>query len=174
MDTLTINIGVGSAIGIIATMAGSLILIAWKGGERFKGVETTVDGLKDQLARIWTFIEGNQRGLVQTQSPIQLTEDGRKALIASGLRDYVDQNFSSLMSTCSLNEQPTAYDVQTASMKCMSELKFPQQFDLRVKQFAFEQGVSSDTVRTLGGIYLRDKVLEKLGLNLGDVEKVGE
>lgn len=160
---------------------GSLICIAWYSSARFTKSETilsTIDNrltksetLLDTIDKRLTNVEGRSSGAFQSHSPISLTEKGNNLLDGSGLREYIDKNKESLSLKCKSNKNLTnAYDVQEAAFDCLDNMFFDEEFESKIKEFAFQQGVDMSVMRRVGGIYFRGILLEQLGMKEKDLD----
>ena len=163
MDGLIIKIDWVYFLGII----GSLIAIAWYSSGRFSRSEVLLETLDKRL----TNIEGRFSGTFQSQSPISLTVKGKSLLDGSGLNSYIDKKKDNFYEKCKLKKNlKTAYDVQETAFDCLDNIVFDPEFELKLKEFAFQNGVDVGLLRRIGGIYLRNLLLEELGMKEKDLE----
>ena len=125
----------------------------------------------ETLDKRLTGIEGKSAGAFQSMSPISLTSFGQKLLEDSVMKEYIDSNSEKFEnSIISLCKNKTSYDIQNCSFNFFDSLAFPSEIENKLKEFAFGQGVEMNVFRRVGGIYLRDILLNKLNLNLEDTE----
>ena len=163
MDGLIIKIDWPYFLGIM----GSFILVAWYSSARFTKAETLLDTIDKRL----TNVEGRFSGAFQTQSPISLTVMGTKLLEDSGLKKYIDDNKKDIADKCKLNKKlTTAYDVQEAAFNCLDNVVFDIEFESKIKEFSFQHGVDLGVMRRVGGIYMRNLLLEELGMKEKDLD----
>lgn len=163
MDGIVIKIDWIYFLGIM----GSLIAIAWYSSGRFTKAETLLDTIDKRL----TNVEGRFSGAFQTQSPISLTVKGTNLLEGSGLRKYIDDNKKDFSEKCRSGKKiDTAYDVQEAAFDCFDNIIFEPMFETKLKEFAFQQGVDMSVLRRVGAIYLRNLLLEELGMKEKDLD----
>lgn len=163
MDGLIIKIDWTYFLGIM----GGLIGIAWYASGKFSKSETLLDTIDKRL----TNVEGRFIGAFQSQSPISLTVKGNNLLQYSGLKKYIDDNKSVLSSKCKSKKSLTnAYDVQEVAFDCLDNLSFSNEFETKIKEFSFQQGVDMALMRRVGGIYLRKLLLEELGMKEKDLD----
>ncbi|MFZ3076851.1 MAG: hypothetical protein WA139_00150 [Candidatus Aenigmatarchaeota archaeon] len=96
-----------------------------------------------------------------SNSPLQPTDFGLELLKKSGMEEYVKANEDSLIKKVKekLKKGYTAYDVQEQSIKLMVELKDGNMLNT-IKEYAFNNGMSIETILRLGGLMLRDKFLK--------------
>lgn len=126
--------------------------------------------LKDVRERLATW-EGKNAGLYQSQSPISLTKEGKRYLQESGLLAFIDENQDDLMLQCDHDRtMQTPYDVQQISFEFFDELDLPDEVEQEVKTYAYNHGVSMDSMRRIGGIYFRDLCLEAHRLNPNEID----
>lgn len=163
-----INIGIYEFIGIIFVVSGSLITIAWWSGGKFTELGIKIDGLDTRL----TNIEGKSSGLIISKSPVGLTENGNKVLVDSGLKEYIDNKKEELLNACSIDHKfGTAYDVQVATFSYFEKIAFDLDFENKLKNYSFENGLDIDVLRRIGGIYFRDICLNKMKMDAKDIDK---
>jgi len=161
------------AIGI-PTVVSALIYIGRK-LQVLDNLQSEVDinirpDLKDVRERLATW-EGKNAGLYQSQSPISLTKEGKRYLQESGLLRFIDENQEELMQQCDHDRaMQTPYDVQQIAFEFFDELDLPDDVELQVKTFAFNHGVSMDSMRRIGGIYFRDLCLKAHRLNPSEID----
>lgn len=163
MEGLIIKIDWPYFLGIMS----SLIAIAWYSSGRFSKTETLLDTIDKRL----TNVEGRFSGAFQSQSPISLTVKGNNLLGDSGLKKYIDDNKADFSLKCKTKKNLTnAYDVQETAFDCLDSTTFPTDFDSKIKEYAFQQGVDMAVMRRVGGIYLRNLLLEDLGMKEKDLD----
>ena len=126
--------------------------------------------LKDVRERFAT-LEGKTAGLFQAQSPISLTEAGRRYLAHSGLQEFIDENQDDLMHQGEHDRKlESPYDVQQFAFEFFDQLTLPDDLENEVKTFAYNHGVSMDSMRRIGGIYFRDLCLQAHGFKSEDLD----
>ncbi len=127
-------------------------------------------GLKDIRER-FSALEGRLSNVAGNSSPIRLKPKGETILEKSGLKKYIDDNSSELLKQCrSISQMNTPYDIQNAAFNFFDEIKFEKDFEDKLKTTAFEEGVSLEVVRRVGGIYFRDICLRELGHKVEDLD----
>jgi hypothetical protein len=150
MDTLSINI----SWEFFLTVMGSLIALAYYANGRFTGLETNVDWLKTTISELLINAENVRTKLFKNGSPVSLTPNGYHVLARSGLRSYVDAKRNALLSA--LHTSSDQYDLQRKAFQLLAELRFEDPVARRLHDFAFANGVSTDLLRRVAAIYLRD------------------
>lgn len=117
-------------------------------------------------------LEGKLSGMTGVHSPVSLTEKGEKMLVESGLKKFIDDDFDILFGNCTSDKcVKTAYDIQIYSLNFFEKYKFSTEMENKLKESAFNSGVSMDVVRRIAGLYFRDKCLEKLKMDKKDLDK---
>ncbi len=174
MDWIQIINGLIVIIGI-PTIAGVLIST----GKKLNTLELIEEDLKDnvrpdlkEIREKFFAFEGKMNGVFKAHSPISLTTKGIEFLNKSGVKEYIDENLNIFLSLCA-NKKPTnAYDIQKFAFEFFGELKFPQEFEEKLKTYAFEQGEGVDTMRRVGAIYFRDLCLSHNKIDSTELDKV--
>ena len=156
MSAFTINIDFIYFLGIIGTLIG----LAWYASARLTRVETKIEGLETRFS----ILEGRGRDFFKYDSPISLTAEGEALLAESGLKKYIEDHKEEFFSQCAAeNEISTAYDIQDAAFQFFDELEFEPHFEVKLKEFAYGEGLELAVLRRVGAIYLRNLLLEKMG-----------
>jgi hypothetical protein len=151
MDAIVINIGWEYFLGIM----GSLIAIAYYAQGRFTGLETDVSWLKEMISELTIRAENQWAKLFTNSSPASLTTVGQKALKASGLKSYIDANRKPLLAGLDkVTLDP--YELERHTFRLLANIRFEKVVELHLNKFAFDNGISTDFLRRIGAIYLRD------------------
>lgn len=166
MNGLTINISWEWALGII----GTLILIAWKTGNRFGTIDKSLEWLTDRVKDLKTDIDNVKNPAFQNHSPVVLTDKGNEWLVGSGMKNYIDSNRDFLMESCSAKKETNAYEVQEHIFNLFDKMEFDKELDNQFKEYAFKQGISMELLRRIGAIYFRDICLNNFKMQLKDVD----
>lgn len=114
--------------------------------------------------------------LFLAQSPVELTELGKRVLAAIGGKIFIDNNLHDLLTGMDMQDIKTALDSQIYAPVVISQVSNRSSFN-PIKDFAFENPyykekdsngndtalvrLAMDTIANIMGIYLRDKYLEK-------------
>lgn len=127
--------------------------------------------LATQLAELKGGIERDRvyGGLVQSKSPLSLTDKGILVLNESGGRDYIDNNKDTFIQEISSKHPKSSYDIQEFSKVVLEEHKDDEKF-IKIKDYAFKKGILLDFIIMALSIYLRDFALEKLGFKIDDID----
>jgi hypothetical protein len=157
MNDLVITVSWEFFLGIL----GSIIALAYYTNGRFTRLETNVEWLTDALHEVTIRAENTSSKLFDANSPVSLTKGGRRSLEESGLKSYIDLRKRDLLDQLRGAARFDLYDIQDAAFRLLGRLPFEGGFDRRLKRFAFENGVSTDLLRRIGAIYLRDIALKR-------------
>jgi len=152
MDTLSINISWEFFLGLI----GSLIAIAYYANGRFTGLETDVQWLKEMMSELLISAENIGTKVYKSGSPVSLTATGYHILQRSGLKSYVDAKRHTLLSALYGKTTPDPYELQRRAFRLLAGLNFDAAVAHHINNFAFANGISTDLLRRVAAIYLRD------------------
>lgn len=152
MDALSINI----SWEFFLSLLGSLIVIAYYANGRFTGLETDVQWLKETTSELLINAENIRTKLFKNGSPVALTAAGYHVLQRSGLKSYVDTKRRTLLSALRAKATSDPYELQRRSFRLLASLRFEEPVAFHLDSFAFTNGISTDLLRRLAAIYLRD------------------
>ena len=162
-----------NAIGI-PSMVAALIFIGAKLNTLNRVQKDIEDVIKPDLKDVrerFATLEGKAAGLFDNHSPISLTASGRKYLQESGLQAYIDTHRDELMHQCDHDKtMRTPYDVQQVAFAFFDEYIFPDDIEMKLKNYAFNHGASMDSMRRIGGIYFRDLCLQTHGFHEAELD----
>jgi len=164
---LVINIDFVNAVGVVISVCTTLILGAWYASSRLTKVETKIDGMELRMSSL----EGRAGQSFSGLSPIKLLEKGEKILNESGLKKWIDENTSLFDEWSKKGPMTNPYDVQESVFKFFNQLEFPKDIEDTLKKAAFDNGVSIEVAKRVGGIYFRDICLKKLNMNVEELDK---
>ena len=137
-------------IFVVVQIIPSTVLIIWL--FKMHGRVSKLEGI-DQQKR-WT--EG--------KSPLSLTDTGKKALIDSGIRGYIDQHKDGLLKK--FEGVQNAFDIQQKAREVMKKEFEKSDFD-ETKNYLYNNSKDFDEAVMAAGVYLRDIVLEERGHKKG-------
>lgn len=174
-QNIIIHIGSYEALAVIVTVVAAIVAGTWKAASKLTEVVLKIDIFEDRL----TSMEGRLDSVFAGASPLSLLPKGEKILEESGLKQFIDDRKEHFLEQCkSKAPMQNPYDVQHAAFQVFDELKFDEALNEAIKTTAFNHGVSVETVRRVGSIYLRDVCLEASGFKPedlpGDLEEPGE
>jgi hypothetical protein len=152
MSDLIINISWEYFLGIL----GSILALAYYAGSRFTRLESDVRWLSNTVRELTIRAENISTKLFAAHSPVSLTLGGQRHLEESGLKSYIDLRKDTLVGRLRAIPRFDLHEVQEAAFRLFAEIRFDDPFDRRLSKFSFESGISTDLLRRLGAIYLRD------------------
>ena len=166
-------------VSLITGGVTAFVVVSYKMGTYVNKVDNLVTKEKETCSEIKEIRDKviacetslKERGpLTMRKSPISLTERGKQLLNESGAKKFVDLNFDLLFKKVEEHAPKTAYDIQEYSGKVLSELK-NDDIIIPLKEYAFKEGLEITDLITVAGIYLRDKILEKNGIDSNEIDK---
>jgi len=157
MNDIVITISWEFFLGLL----GSIIAIAYYANGRLTRLETNVDWLTDAVRDLMVKADNVSSKLFDTGSPISLTRAGRQSLEESGLKSYIDARRGDLLEQVRTAAPFDLYRMQEAAFRLFARMPFEDGFARRLKKYAFETGTSTDLLRRVGAIYLRDIALRR-------------
>jgi hypothetical protein len=92
----------------------------------------------------------------EVRSPISLTPTGEQLLRDSGLKSYIDRHRDDLTSQIRFMARPDHYSIQECAFRFFARISLETPFTRNLHRFAFRSGASTDLLRRVGAIYLRD------------------
>jgi hypothetical protein len=98
-------------------------------------------------------VENGIQRVFDIRSPVSLTRAGREILRCSGLKSYIDTHASSWLNRAPLGDP---YRLQAWAFRLLADMDFEARVNARINAFAFTHGMTTDLIRRIGGIYLRD------------------
>jgi hypothetical protein len=149
---LTINIDWEYFLGII----GTLIALAYYTNGRFTRIETNSEWLADTVRDLSVRVENISAKAFDIGSPISLTSTGEQLLRDSGLKSYIDRNKDDLTIRLRARAQFDLYTVQESAFRLFDRISLDESFARNLNKFAYRNGTSTDLLRRVGAIYLRD------------------
>jgi hypothetical protein len=152
MSGLDINISWQYFLGIL----GSLIAIAYYTNGRFTRLETNFQWLADALRDLTIKAENVSAKAFDAGSPISLTATGERLLQDSGLKSYIDRHRDDLTAQLGVSVPFDLYSVQDAAFRLFAGISLDEPLVRHLNKVAFKAGTSTDLLRRIGAIYLRD------------------
>jgi hypothetical protein len=149
---LTINIDWEYFLGII----GTLIALAYYTNGRFTRIETNSEWLADTVRDLSVRVENISAKAFDIGSPISLTSTGEQLLRDSGLKSYIDRNKDDLTIRHRARAPFDLYTVQESAFRLFDRISLDESFARNLNKFAYRNGTSTDLLRRVGAIYLRD------------------
>jgi len=149
---LAINIDWEYFLGII----GSIIALAYYANGRFTRIETNFEWLSDTVRDLTIKAENISIKAFETGSPISLSATGEQLLRDSGLKSYIDHRREELTARLRARAPFDLYTVQESAFRLFDGISLEDAFAKNLNKFAFRNGTSTDLLRRVGAIYLRD------------------
>jgi len=149
---LTINISWEYFLGIF----GTLIALAYYANGRLTRLETNFDWLADAVRDLNIKAENLSAKAFEIGSPISLTATGERLLRDSGLKSYIDRRRDPLTTRLRAQAPLDLYTVQESAFRLFGRISLDDSFARHLNTFAFRNGTSTDLLRRVGAIYLRD------------------
>jgi hypothetical protein len=185
-DILTSDVGSGTFV------AGILMLCFW-GIRRITQIESNhktltdinckLDSHIDEIRRDIAYIKGsydimkssNNNTLMQSHSPISLTEKGKQVAKELGAYNIIERNWGSIKDLLEANvEGKNPYDIQQYCIETVSVEpdKFFIKSDLdKIKQYAYANGQPLDLYTRMIAILIRDKFFKEHNIDPLDIDK---
>ncbi len=152
METLAIYISWEFFLGLM----GSLIAIAYYANGRFTGLETDVQWLKERISDLLINAENVRTKLIKNESPVSLTAAGYNVLRRSGLKSYIDTKKPILLTALNARAPLDRYELQCRAFRLLDKMSFEDVVEHHLNNFAFVNGISTELLRRIAAIYLRD------------------
>jgi hypothetical protein len=149
---LTININWEYLLGIF----GTLITIAYYANGRLTRLETNFDWLSDAVRDLIIKTENASARAFEIGSPISLTATGEQLLRDSGLKSYIDHRRDELTAGLQAQAPFDLYAIQESAFRMFDRISLDDAFARHLNKFAFRNGTSTELLRRVGAIYLRD------------------
>ncbi|MCA9364539.1 MAG: hypothetical protein KC736_01465 [Candidatus Moranbacteria bacterium] len=173
-----ISIGALEAFSLLLGIVGPIVIIAWKFAGRLSSIETSIMWLRERSERLDRRLDGHDgdlrairgRGSLwsRSNSPLQLTDNGRRLLLDSGMRAIVSEHLDELLELLEAEDNPTAYDVSENAIDVLVQF-FSDRPDLdrSVKEYLFHHPELSGTILSMedvfyvGSLMLRDAYFDR-------------
>jgi hypothetical protein len=149
---LTINITWEYFLGLF----GTFIALAYYANGRLTRIETNYQWLADIVRDLAIRIENISARAFESSSPISLTATGEQLLRDSGLKSYIDQRRDELTARLRARAPFDLYTIQESSFRLFERLSLDDSFARHLNKFAYTNGTSTDLLKRVGAIYLRD------------------
>ncbi len=152
MDTLAININWEFFLGLL----GSLIAIIYYASGCCTAHKTDVEWLREATSELLIRAENIPTKLLKYDSQVSLSAAGYHILRLSGLKSYIDTKRKTLLAALNAKALSGPYDVQRHAFRLFAKLSLEEAVGQHLKSFAYNNGISTDLLRRVGAIYLRD------------------
>lgn len=147
--------------------------------QRFKTVESNTTTIADELKRLRTDLSTRidnladlsiQNRLSEAHSPRQLNDVGKKVLDDSGINSVVDDKFDYIVKKVRERNPENAYQAEQTILDTVEHLIDDPAIKDAVENGAFQSGQPIAAVLYVGGLYIRDRILKELGLEVKDID----
>lgn len=173
---LGVILGSGAFAALATVCTISLIAGTYKNkidtlDKNFEKIDSRLLGIIERIAKLESGLERDREHsrLVQSKSPLTLTDQGKVVLLDSHGKDFVDENLDKLIKEIRQYHPKSAYDVQEISRKVIEENSSTDEF-IPIKDYTFAKGKNLKDVIEVIGIYLRDIALKELGFDITDLK----
>jgi hypothetical protein len=139
-------------LGII----GTLIALAYYANGRLTRIETNFDWLADAVRDLAIKAENASVKAFEIASPISLTATGEQLLRDSGFKSYIDHRRDELTTRLRARAPLDLYTIQESAFRLCDRISLEDHFARYLNKFAYRNGTSTDLLRRVGAIYLRD------------------
>ena len=152
---LTIIINWEYFLGIL----GTLIALAYYANGRLTRLETNFDWLADAVRDLIIKTENLSAKAFEIGSPVSLTATGERLLRDSGLKSYIDHRKDELTIRLRARAPFDLYSIQESAFRLFDRIPLDDPFARHLNKFAYRNGTSTDLLRRVAAIYLRDIAL---------------
>jgi hypothetical protein len=168
------------AIIIALFKAGQFILNkVFKFGElanRLSSVEKTVTEIKKETKDLGVGVSDilkmlAKKGLSVSQSPSVLSDEGKKVVASSGIDEIVNDKFDFIVKKVKESKPENPYQAQETVFNIVDGFKNDASLKDALEKGAFNSGYRVVSVLYAGGLYIRDRVLEEIGMKPDEIDK---
>jgi hypothetical protein len=125
--------------------------------------------LRDKVIACETILK--ERGpVVQSHSPLALTERGQAMLEESGGKEYLKKHLKELTEAIRKHKPKSAYDVQELAKETIEARTDSEEFT-PMKDYLYLEGAALEELVQVLGIELRDEALPALGFNVAELDE---
>lgn len=186
-------IAIGAAFAtLFVTIIGSTASLAYKLGSRIEKLESAImrtndqiDSMDKRVTRLETIVEKIQETLTQIQitmgqmqlklevmwqhhlsksnSPKVLNEAGLRALEASRIGSFVNEQYEQIISKVRNAKPRNAYQAQEALIHVVNQFKHEAFCIEMLQEAAFASGYDIDSLLFVAALSIRDRVIVELG-----------
>jgi hypothetical protein len=135
-----------------------------------KGINTTFDFMRQSIERL----EKTKTPLIQTRSPLTLSENGIVVARNLEMQKMIDENWDSIKNFIQDSDAKNPYDIQQILIQ--QTAVFPENFisqeDInKIKLYAYKEGDVFLSYANVLAILIRDKYLSEKGVDISDIDK---
>ena len=171
--------GIAAILSFIAWVARKIFILG-KIMQRLESVEKDIKDVKKEVRNSGKdlakriddlMIAVAQAGLTEARSPRQLSAEGKRILKDSGIDEVVDSKFNLIVKRVKAMNPENAYQAEKAIIDTVREIAEDPTIKDAVEEGAFNSGSLASVVPFVGAIYVRDRVLQQLGLKPEEIDK---
>lgn len=108
--------------------------------------------------------------LSSSNSPRQLNDLGKKVLVDSSIKQVLEPLFDTIVEQVRQKSPENPYQAQEILFDVVQGLKDDEGLIQAIENGAFLSGHTPEEVLYVGALNMRDSVIEKLGLKVGDID----
>lgn len=135
--------------------------------------DDNISHIKTRIDHIYQKYQGKSSPVVSS-SPLRLTDTGKEIAAAIDAENILKRNYDALAELIHEKKPEHAYDVQLQSVDVV-ERELPNMLNdeelKKAKDQALKYGIPLDSALAVVAVLLRDQILEKMGMPLGNVDK---
>ena len=145
-------------LGLVIALVGAIVKFARWTGRVDSSLDTLAKGIAEIREDIKKLLHGQPSKTVSSDSPLQLTDLGKRISATLGTSSIVDSLAQELQGRAKGKQ---AYDIQELSFGFIrDEYRPSNDIDTRIKQCAYENGIDRDEVLDVLAVELRDRLLD--------------
>jgi hypothetical protein len=127
-------------------------------------INSGISYLKGAMGQILT------QDFTESRSPKSLNEKGNKIVKDSGIDTIIDNQFEHILELVRAKGPVNAYQAQEATIEAVKSLATKEDLKGDLEMGSFRSGQEIDIVLYVGAYYIRDRILERLGLLPDDID----
>ncbi len=180
---------IGAVIAVILFICAIISFIVkcifsvGKFSNRLENVEDSVKGLKgdiretrkdltDRIDNLMSLVKiSAQSGLSVSNSPRRLSDEGKRVLENSGTNEIVDDKFDLIVKEVTKRKPENSYQAEKDVFDVVEGLISDPVIKDAMENGAFQSGYPLPAVLFVAGLYIRDRVLKKLGFDVDEIDK---
>ena len=133
----------------------------WEGSinSKIESLEKAVSEIRDDIRAIFGILAKRGSATTENSSPIRLTEMGGEIAAELNSRQWVEQVAPTILEDVK-GKHP--YEIQEFCFQYMRKALLSKEMDERIKECAYQRGITKTEVLEVFAIELRDELIEKL------------
>lgn len=180
---------IGIIFGIFAAVVAAIVFVIrsifklGKFSHRIGSVEKLTNEMKTELKDVSSKLDvlvGKVSVILKdsiadelsaSQSPRQLNDIGKKVLRDSSIEQVIEPKFDDIIDELKSINPENPYQAQEALLDVVQQFKDDEGLLPAIENGAFLSGRTPEEVLFVGALNIRDRVIEALGLQVGDIDK---